>query len=120
MQTQWVYHLACYAATRKLICFGPPTEKEETFVLLDERVPNPLQLTYDEQLAALATMYIRGHGPVTVDDLARWTGLGKIVCKQAITSIANECETIEYNGKTCYYIPSKHKNTQQHDVKLLG
>lgn len=120
MQTQWVYHLACYAATRKLICFGPPTEKEETFVLLDERVPNPLQLTYDEQLAALATMYIRGHGPVTVDDLARWTGLGKTICKQAIASIASDCETVEYNDKTYYYIPTKQSNTQQHDVKLLG
>ena len=38
MQTQWMYHLACYAATRGLICFGPPTTKEETFVLLDEWV----------------------------------------------------------------------------------
>lgn len=120
METQRVYHLACYAATRKLICFGPPTEKEETFVLLDERVPNPLQLTYDEQLAALATMYIRGHGPVTVDDLARWTGLGKTVCKQAIASVASECETMEYNGKTYYYIPTKQSNIHQHEVKLLG
>lgn len=111
MQTQRVYHLACYAATRKLICFGPPDDKEETFVLLDERVQKPLKLNYDEQLAALATMYIRGHGPVTVDDLARWTGLGKTVCKQAIASIADSCETIEYNDKTYYYIPSQHSHS---------
>jgi hypothetical protein len=58
MQTQRVYHLACYAATRKLICFGPPTEKEETFVLLDERVKNPKILSHDEQLAELGRMYI--------------------------------------------------------------
>ncbi|MBP7885004.1 winged helix DNA-binding domain-containing protein [Patescibacteria group bacterium] len=75
MQTQRVYHLCCYAATRKLICFGPPTDKEETFVLLDERVAKPKILTHDEQLATLARMYIRSHGPATVDDLARWTGL---------------------------------------------
>ena len=99
MQTQRVYHLVCYAATRKLICFGPPDDKEETFVLLDERVQKPLKLNYDEQLAALATMYIRGHGPVTIDDLARWTGLGKTICKQAIASIADTCETIEHNDK---------------------
>lgn len=60
MQTQRVYHLACYAATRKVICFGPPTEKEETFVLLDEWVKKPKHtLTHDEQLAELARMYIR-------------------------------------------------------------
>ncbi len=58
MQTQWVYHLACYAATKKLICFGPPTDKEETFVLLDEWIPNPPTYTHEEQLAKLARMYI--------------------------------------------------------------
>lgn len=58
MQTQRVYHLACYAATRKLICFGPPTEKEETFVLLDEWIPKHSTLSNDEQLAQLARMYI--------------------------------------------------------------
>ena len=94
MQTQRVYHLACYAATRKLICFGPPTEKEETFVLLDEWVKKPKNLTRDEQLAELARTYIRGHGPATVDDLARWCGLGKTDCKNAIASVAQEFETI--------------------------
>ncbi len=120
MQTQRVYHLACYAATSKLICFGPPTDKEETFVLLDERVPKPLKLTYEEQLATLARMYLRGHGPATVDDLARWCGLWKTICKQAIAYIASECETIEYNDKTYYYIPNKQTTTHQHEVKLLG
>ncbi len=59
MQTQWTYHLACYAATKKLICFGPPTEKEETFVLLDEWVKKPKKLSPEQQLSELARMYIR-------------------------------------------------------------
>ena len=77
MQTQRVYHLTCYAATRKLICFGPPTEKEDTFVLLDEWVPQRNIPTLDNCYAELARMYIRSHGPCTIDDLARWCGLGK-------------------------------------------
>jgi hypothetical protein len=119
MQTQRVYHLACYAATRKLICFGPPTEKEETFVLLDERVSNPLKLNQDEQLATLATMYLTGHGPATVDDLARWSGLGKTLCKQAIASITDQCEVIQYNDKTYYSIPSSQKTIQKDSLLLL-
>ncbi len=95
MQTQRVYHLTCYAATQKLICFGPPTEKEETFVLLDERVQKPTSLTRDEQLAELARMYMRSHGPATVDDLARWCGLGKGDCKKAIQLISDMLETLE-------------------------
>lgn len=120
MQTQRIYHLACYAATRKLICFGPPTEKEETFVLLDERVPNLLKLNQDEQLATLATMYLTGHGPATVDDLARRSGLGKTICKQAIASISHICETIEYNDKTYYYMPNQQQSNHQHEVTLLA
>lgn len=72
MQTQWTYHLACYAASRGLICFGPPTEKEETFVLLDEWIGTSKSLNKDEQLATLARMYFRAHGPATLDDLAWW------------------------------------------------
>lgn len=119
MQTQRVYHLACYAATRKLICFGPPTEKEETFVLLDQRASNPLKLNQDEQLATLATMYLTGHGPATVDDLARRSGLGKTLCKQAIASITDQCEVIQYNDKTYYSIPLSQKTIQKDTLLLL-
>lgn len=103
MQTQRVYHLACYAATRKLICFGPPTEKEETFVLLDERIKKKPKLTADEQLAKLATLYFQGHGPATVDDLAWRCGLGKTVCKQAVALLGKNIQTMTYNDKPHYF-----------------
>lgn len=120
MQTQWTYHLACYAATKWLICFGPPTDKEETFVLLDEWVKKPKkQLSPDEQLSELARMYIRGHGPCTVDDLARWCGLWKTICKKAVDSISNELKTIEYNGKIYYYLATLKKPSKSDIVQLL-
>lgn len=124
MQTQRVYHLTCYAATRKLICFWPPTEKEETFVLLDERIPakySKQKLTRDEQLAEVASMYIRSHGPATVDDLARRTGLGKGDCKQAIALVTDTFETITHNWKVYYYVPA-HLSwiaSSQESVRLL-
>jgi len=105
MQTQRVYHLACYAATKKLICFGAPTEKEETFVLLDEWVPKHPMLTQDEQLAELAKIYITSHGPATVDDLARRCGLGKTLCKKAISLVEHQFDTIVYQDKIYYYKP---------------
>lgn len=107
MQPQRVYHLSCYAATRKLICFWAPTDKEETFVLLDERIKpeyKSKKYTYEEQLAELAHMYIRSHGPATADDLAWRSGLGKTVCKQAISLIEDQLEVIEHNGKKLYYV----------------
>ena len=104
MQSQRVYHLTCYAGHIWLICFGPPAEKEETFVLLDERVPSPSSLIYEEQLVKLATLYLRSHGPATVDDLAWWSGLGKTICKQAISMIEDQLTHIDLDGKKYYYM----------------
>ena len=103
MHTQWLYHLTCYAATKKLICFWPKDGKEDTFVLLNEWIPKSHTITYDEQLAQLTRMYIRSHGPCTSDDLHRRCGLWKNICKQAINSILSELCTIEYNDKEYYY-----------------
>ncbi len=104
MQSQRVYHLACYAATLGLICFWAPTEKEETFVLLDEWVPADIKsLNRDEQLAKLATLYLTGHWPATADDLARRSGLSKTDCKKAISLVEDQFEFLEYNGKKYYF-----------------
>lgn len=118
MQTQWTYHLACYAATCWLICFGPPTEKEETFVLLDEWIPAQPELTHEEKLSKLARMYIRGHWPATADDLAWWCGIGKTECKKAIALIEKELSMLVQNGKTYYYFESEKKWTS--GLRLLG
>lgn len=104
---QRVYHLTCYAGTLGIICFWPPSEDwEDTFVLLEDRiapVPTPAE---QEQLTLLARMYFRGHGPATVDDFARWTGLGKTVSKKALSYIEDELEHTEVWDTSYYSIPS--------------
>ena len=121
MQTQRVYHLTCYAATKKLICFGPPTDKEETFVLLDEWVPQKKKYTLEESYTELAHMYIRSHGPCTSDDLAWWCGLSKGECKKAFGLVAHEFESLEYAGKQYFYAPIKTSLTlKKWAIRLLG
>ncbi len=108
MQTQWTYHLSCYAGTIGLICFWPPTDREETFVLTNEWIKESKSLNHDEQLAELALMYFRGHSPATIDDLAWWCGLEKTECRKAVNLIEKELEKIEYNGKVYYSTASHH------------
>ncbi len=121
MQTQWVYHLACYAATKGIICFGPPDGDDDTFVLLDEWVPAAKRLPREAQLAEIARMYVRGHGPATADDLAWWTGLGKGDCTKALAAIASECEICTLpNGKDAYFYAPRAARAAAPRIRLLG
>ena len=120
MQSQWAYHLACYAATCGIICFGPPTDTEEIFVLLDEWVPRRERLDHDESLAELARIYLHGHGPATADDLAWWCGLGKTECKKAISLIAQEVQAIESDGKIYYHFPLHSLGDEAKSLRLLS
>jgi hypothetical protein len=68
-------HLLGHLAMTGVVCFGPTLAGEQQLVLLDEWVPAPHRLEGDEALCELALRFFRSHGPATVQDLARWTGL---------------------------------------------
>lgn len=68
-------HILGQAALSSLICFGPKEGKQETFVLLDEFVPDGRTLPREEALAELAGRYFASHGPASVRDFAWWAGL---------------------------------------------
>lgn len=123
MQTQWWYHLLNYAATRKLICFGPRVWKEDSFVLLDERVTAPKLLNKDQSLIQLTTTYFSWHGPATIQDLARWSGLSNWDIKKWVELTMEsgvKIEKIEYNGKVYYCIEQeKQKGTWKESVIFL-
>jgi len=79
------YHLLWHLAHTGLVCWGPPAAPpdgaargqgdEQRLVLLDEWVPRPRRLPREEALGELARRYLAGHGPATVADLVRWSGL---------------------------------------------
>jgi hypothetical protein len=74
-ENQRGYHILWYLSQDALICPGPMQGKQQTFVLLDEWVPDSRELSREESLAELARRYFASHGPATVHDLAWWAGL---------------------------------------------
>jgi Winged helix DNA-binding domain len=68
-------HILGRLAQDGLICFGPREGKQQTFVLLEEWVPESKDLERDEALANMAKRYFKGHGPATVQDFVWWSGL---------------------------------------------
>jgi hypothetical protein len=89
------YHLLWYASQVGVTCIGPQQGKEQTFVLLDEWVPNPTVLSRDEGLATLAIRYFRSHGPATRNDFVGWTGLTAGDTRQAIACAGDALVDVE-------------------------
>ena len=70
------YHLIWWLALDAVVCCGPVEGRNQRFALLDEWAPDAgAAPDREETLARLFTAYATGHGPVTVQDFAWWTGL---------------------------------------------
>jgi hypothetical protein len=78
------YHLLWYASQQGVTAIAPHIGKEQTFVRLDDWAPDPRRPSRDEALALIATWFFRSHGPATVADLARWTGLPVKDCRAGV------------------------------------
>jgi hypothetical protein len=89
------YHLLWYASQIGVTCIGPQHGKDQTFVLLDDWVPNPNVLGRDEALATLAERYFRSHGPATRNDFVGWTGLTVGDAKRGIELAGDTLTTID-------------------------
>lgn len=78
---QALAHVVMHAEINALIVNGPMRGKHHTYVRL---TTEPVLLTRDEQLAAVAVRYGRGHGPFRAKDLAWWTSLTLTDSRRAI------------------------------------
>ncbi|MFV0285623.1 MAG: DNA glycosylase AlkZ-like family protein, partial [Demequina sp.] len=84
-----------YASQVGITCIAPQVGKEQTFVLLREWAPQQRELSHDDALREIAVRYVRSHGPVTLKDLARWTGLGVRDCRAAVAAAGDAIEAVE-------------------------
>lgn len=69
------YHLLGHLAQTGTLCFGPVHDGQQVIILVHEWVTQPRRLEREEALGELAVRYFRSHGPATVKDFSRWTGL---------------------------------------------
>jgi hypothetical protein len=101
------YHLLGYHAQTGLICQGPPVGKQPSFALLESFCPVQTQLTSEAALAEITRLYFSGHGPATVQDLARWTGLSLTQARQGLSEIQSELTSEIWGGNShCFFAPS--------------
>jgi hypothetical protein len=98
-------HILSQLAMDGTICFGPRNDKQHTFTLLDEWVPDAKTLSRDEALAELTTRYFTGHGPATIEDFMWWAGLTKTDAKTGLEMVKNKL-TQTVIGDQTYWFPA--------------
>ncbi|MEI6373704.1 MAG: winged helix DNA-binding domain-containing protein [Actinomycetes bacterium] len=99
------YHLLVFASQGGLIAIAPDVDGEQTFVLLDEWVTNPVTLEGDQALATLAVRYFGSHGPTTVKDFSGWTGLTLTDSRRAVAAAGDALATAEHAGVPVHLDP---------------
>ena len=86
MQPNWIYHLLCFAGTLWVTVQWPVVGWEQAFVLTEQWIPSPTVLSEEEALRELCLRYFSSHGPATIEDLQRRSGLWKTQIKQWIAA----------------------------------
>jgi hypothetical protein len=100
------YHLLWYASQRGVLCIAPNIGPEQTFVLLDEWVPDPHRPEREEALATIALRYFRGHGPTSRQDFAGWTGLTATDARTGIAAAGDQLATVRVDGMEMHLDPA--------------
>jgi hypothetical protein len=100
------YHLLAYLGHAGTVCMGPTGDGEQLFVLTDEWITAPRRLVGDAALRELALRFFAGHGPATVADLARWSGLTLTDVRRGLALAGDELARIEVDGVVHHLDPA--------------
>ena len=88
-------HLAFRAALLGVVVRGPIVGRQHAYVLVRDWLGEPPEVDRDAALAELARRYLRGHGPASDRDLAKWAGLPLRDARAGLGAIASEIEEAE-------------------------
>ncbi len=73
-----------------LICSGAVRRSQHTYALLDERVPEARLLGREDAPAELTRRFFTGHGPASVKDFVRWSGLSVAGANKGLECVKSE------------------------------
>lgn len=93
-------HVILHASTAGLLCRGPDSGRERTFVLTADWLPSAAAgPSGDEALAELARRYFAAYSPATAADFTAWSELSS---RQAINLIRDELAPADVGGTAGY------------------
>ena len=85
-----------------VVCSGAPRGKQQTYALLDERVPPTPARERDESLLDLTLRYFSTRGPASPHDFAWWSGLTVPDARRGIDIAGKSLGALTHNGKALW------------------
>jgi hypothetical protein len=98
-------YIVMNAELQGLICSGPMRGAQQTYALLHERAPRSADASGD--LTELAWRFFLGHGPASVQDLARWSSLTVGQCREALDAIKDRLDCSIVEGIELWFDPEE-------------
>jgi hypothetical protein len=107
------------AETDALICNGIPRGKEQTYALLDEKIPEKGPVfSREEALYELAKRFFVSHAPATLPDFHWWSGLSMPDARMGLDSIKSSLDRFDFEGKT-YFLGKNSLNPEPNSSLFL-
>ena len=103
-------YLLMHAELEELICSGPRRGKQQTYALLDSRVPPSTldDMPRDRALRELVLRYFRSHGPATIRDFTAWSSLTVADTRAALEDLGDALRSeTDDSGTRWYAAPSR-------------
>lgn len=86
------------AAFRGLLCFGPGSGRNVTFVRPDQWTGQREEHETDEALAEVFRRFLGTYGPATVEEAARWWGVRPAEARRVYRLLGDELAEVEVAG----------------------
>jgi hypothetical protein len=117
---QRMVYLLMHAELEGVICSGPRLGKQFSYMLLEERVPSTPVREPEDALAELTRRYLNSHGPATVQDYAKWSGLTLTDCRRGFEMVKDEFLGEEVDGQMYYFPDTDPTPIESPRVDLLS
>ena len=117
---QALVHMLVLATLRGLIVRGPMAGKEQAFVLVRDWLGDHPAVDRQGALAELARRYLRGHGPASDRDLARWAGIPLRDARAGMSAAASELVEREDGLLALRAAGSRSRAAEVPPPRLLG
>jgi hypothetical protein len=99
-------YILIHCELEAVIGSGGLAGKQQTYILLDDRIPAGGPFDRDDALVELVRRYLMSHGPATVKDMSWWSGLTMADLRTGLEHLGEKVQSDQLDGMVLWSIAS--------------